>query len=171
MKCAVVILAVAATIAPLGCVGARWDQERVQNVQMVNSAFDEQAEAAILAQQTIFPYHFVGATATLTDLGRHDLDVLARHYREHHGELVLRKGGANDELYASRIESVRAYLAREGVDPDWVAIRQGEAGGAGMSSERALQTLQEEYELDDAEPESSTAGLGDATAALEGVAR
>ncbi len=63
-------------------------------------------DRAIVAQRTLYPYHFVTDAAELNDLGRRDLRALAKHYREHTGELALWRGGASETLYEARQTTV-----------------------------------------------------------------
>lgn len=77
---------------------------------------------AILAQGSLYPYHFVVDRAELNELGAHDLDVLAEGQRDLPGQLCVRRGQASDKLYAARLEAVRAGLRERGVDVVRVAL-------------------------------------------------
>ena len=98
-------------------------------------------ERALIAQSTLFPYHFQADAAELNELGRRDLLVLAAHLREHAGSLSVRRGGATPELHEARVRAVLAALVTAGVPRDAVALRDGLPGGDGTSSARIVEVL------------------------------
>ncbi len=105
------------------------------NVRMIESLRQTSISSAIIVQRTLYPYHFVSGTTALNELGRHDLAVLGEHLRQHPGAVNVRRGGASNELYASRVAAVRRALIRAGVDGATLPIRNTHAGGTGISSE------------------------------------
>ncbi len=111
------------------------------NRLMVNSFFDEAAENGIIAQHTIFPYHFVVDGDQLNALGRSDLGVLAAHFKETPGPLNVRRAGASEDLYKARVAAVMAFLGEQGVNPDRVRIGDAVPGGPGMASDRVISAL------------------------------
>ncbi len=53
------------------------------DMELVRTLNNIGVENAIIAQHTLYPYHFVADGETLNDLGQRDFAVLARHYAEH----------------------------------------------------------------------------------------
>ncbi len=120
------------------------DQYPAVNSWLINSVQDTSINQAIITQGTVFPYHFAQRTATLNELGRHDLKVLAGHYRRHPGELSIRRGKATVDLYQARVDRVLETLTRAGVERRRMEISDARAGGEGMSSERVLKVFEGE---------------------------
>ena len=108
------------------------------NAWLVNSFNDAAIENAIVAQHTLFPYHFLANSAALNDLGKADLGVLAGHYRLHPGQLNVRQGDTPETVYKARVKVVLDELAAAGVDTEGTLIEDGLPGGDGMPSERVL---------------------------------
>lgn len=99
---------------------------------------------AIVAQRTLYPYHFVAGAEQLNSLGLRDLEVLARHVEAHGGEIRLHKGAADLRLYAARQRAVKAALLAEGFELDGVLIVDRPAGGRGIPGARAAEQLEPE---------------------------
>ena len=140
----------AATLA--GCEGGWIEEERVEldrmskvDVELVRTYYDTGVRRALIAQHTLYPYHFVDNAAQLNDLGLRDLTVLAEHYQENPGPLNVRRGKTPDALYDARVAAVRAALADAGVH---AKIDVGDAlpGGQDMPSEKVIRILQDEEE-------------------------
>ena len=112
------------------------------NVWLAESVTETAVNRAIIAQQTIYPYHSVPDAPGLNELGRHDLEVLSAHYAENPGRLNIRQGDAPPTLYQARAATVIETLAKAGVDIDRVTIADEFPGGDGMSSERVLTILE-----------------------------
>ena len=75
----------------------RLDTELVRTLNNIG------VENAILAQHTLYPYHFVTDGTALNELGQRDFAVLARHFAEYPGLLNVRPGdGVSAELYQAR---------------------------------------------------------------------
>jgi hypothetical protein len=137
-----------AVVVTIGCAGclALGCQERVSreeagrrfDMELVNTLNNVGVEQAILAQHTLYPYHFVVDGEELNELGRRDLAVLARHFRQRAGTLNIRPGEVPAQLYEARVVHVAEGLRQAGVEADRVNIADGMAGGDGMSSERAV---------------------------------
>lgn len=108
------------------------------SVRIVRSINDMAIQNAIVAQQTLYPYHFVRNSSRLNELGESELAVLANHYREHPGTLNIRRSGTPDELYNARIQAVMDALAQAGVDTGRIQIAEGMPGGDGMPTEQVL---------------------------------
>jgi hypothetical protein len=109
-----------------------WAGEQLQNASM---------NAAIVAQHTLYSYHFTAGAAELNELGVHDLDVLAAHFQTSTGDLNVRRGEAAQALYEARVRTVLEKLAAAGVTSRSVAVKDGLPGGEGISSERVVEIL------------------------------
>lgn len=142
MKYATLLTGSALVAVMTGCITYPSSEERrVQNTWLVNTLSDSAMDNAIIAQQALFPYHFVANAATLNDLGKRDLAVLAAHYGEYPGELSIRRGSTGSELYEARVQAIVESLAQAGVETDRIAISDGLPGGEGMPSEEVLKIL------------------------------
>lgn len=108
-------------------------------------------DRAVVTQQCLYPYHFVTDAAELNDLGKRDLQVLAKHYRSHAGVLKLSRGDATEKVYAARTAVVIEKLSAMGVAAEQVTVTDGVPGGDGMTTERLIKAMQA------AESESTTA--------------
>ena len=126
-----------------GCEANQTTEPKAVNPWLVNTVNDMAVRNAIIRQQALFPYHFVVNGAQLNDLGKQDLDVLASHYRDNPGQLVVRQGDASEELYAARVQAVVEAMRGAGVDVDRGQVTDGLAQGDGMPSERVIVIVQE----------------------------
>ena len=131
-----------------GC-GSKADKKERAKDQKLDSWLartirDEGIRNAVIAQRTLFPYHFIVESAELNELGKLDLAVLVRHYRDHPGTLNVRRGDAADDLYDSRVKGIRDLLARSGLNTEAIKIADGLAGGEGVQSEHAIRILERE---------------------------
>lgn len=123
------------------------EERRAVNAWMVSSLSDTAINRAIIVQHTLYPYHFDLDGETLNELGKHDLRVLAAHYKEHPGQLNLPRGNTAEAFYKARIATVIKTLADAGVEKDRITLADALPGGDGMVSERLLNIL--EYEATD----------------------
>jgi hypothetical protein len=98
-------------------------------------------QRALVAQSTLFPYHFRPASAELNDLGSRDLSVLAAHFADASGALCLPRGDATPELHEARVRTVMSALQAAGVPRERVALREGLPGGDGARSARIVEVL------------------------------
>ena len=114
------------------------------NAWLAASVTENAVNQAIIAQHTIYPYHFVASAAVLNELGQHDLQVLADHYAEHPGPLNIRQGNAPPNLYEARKTAVIDSLVKAGVDTSRVTIGDALPGGEGMPSEGVITILEAE---------------------------
>jgi hypothetical protein len=96
---------------------------------------------AIIAEHTLYPYHFVADSSTLNELGERDMRVLATHFRDKSGDLNVRRAGASKELYNARVAGVLEQLRRYGVAVNRIKVADGLPGGEGMTSERVVKVL------------------------------
>jgi len=127
----------------MGCEERVSKQEagRKLDTELVNVLNNIGVENAIIAQHTLYPYHFVQDGETLNTLGDRDLGVLARHFQEHPGTLNIRRGDVPDELYDARVTHAVEKLKQCGVKIDRVSVSDGVPGGTGMPSERVVMIL------------------------------
>lgn len=135
---------------------SRWAGEAIQNASLNN---------AIIAQHTLYPYHFENGSAKLNDLGLRDLNVLCDHFAKATGDLNVRRGTASPSLYEARVKTVLDRLAEVGVQSGSVTVKDGLPGGDGISSERVIVILQGKM----TSPASTMNGGGTSAATGSGV--
>lgn len=128
-----------------------------QNAWMVASISDTAINRAIVSQHTLYPYHFEANAAALNELGHHDLDTLAEHFRDYPGQINIRQGDIDTALYDARVTKVVTALQMAGVLTDRVKIADELPGGTGMGSEQVLVVLNES---DDIGIRRSVSGVG-----------
>jgi hypothetical protein len=104
----------------------------------VTTAREAGVRQAIIAEHTLYGYHFVPDSARLNDLGYHDLCILSEHFAEFPGELCVRQGSAPEDLYRQRMETVQTELVRAGVAADRMTLTSGLPGGPGLAGNRVL---------------------------------
>ncbi len=157
MRHGLTLTALVLLIAAAGCepTNEALAPSRSLNTWLMASIDNPQIDNAIIAQRTIYPYHFVRDTAQLNELGERDLRVLAEHFRTATGELNVHQGESDDTLYSARVAAVAEALAMAGVQADRVQIVDGLPGGDGMGAERLVKILAKEDKSD-----SSGGGLG-----------
>jgi hypothetical protein len=114
------------------------EEQHAMDRWAVQTHQQQMIENAILAQGTLYSHHFVAHSAVLNELGERDVAVIARHYRDHPGELNVRRDHLDDALYESRLQAVRDALAEHGVDPARVELSDGLPGGDGVAAGRLL---------------------------------
>lgn len=117
--------------------------EREINMASAKWMNDTAIQNAIIAQHTLYPYHFVTYSACLNELGEHDFCVLIDHYTKHPGPLNLRRGDATAELHEARLQFISDRLAKAGIEVG--PIEDGLPGGEGMLSEFVLMILERSY--------------------------
>ncbi len=101
-------------------------------------------EQAIIAQHTLYAYHFAEGKDVLNDLGRYDLKVLADHFCELGISVNVQRGSETMELYEARMRAVAKFLADAGVPANRVQIVQGLPGGPGLPSQWVVKILAKE---------------------------
>jgi hypothetical protein len=124
---------------------ARETESREFDAGLVSAIRDSAIKNGIIAQHTIYPYHFVSDSAKLNELGVREVNVLAEHYREAESQgatLNVRRSGAGDALYDARVRSVTDQLAHAGITSAMVKVGDESAGGDGMNSERVMTAIQ-----------------------------
>jgi len=114
------------------------------NAELVNSYNDIAIQNAIIAEHTLFPYHFVNNSAGLNELGQRDLAVLTKHFMEHPGSLSIRRGDIPAELYEARVKLVLDRWKAAGINMKRVDISDDMPGGPGMTSEKIIKILERE---------------------------
>lgn len=120
--------------------------DRNLDVELVNTLNNLGVDNAVVAQHTLYPYHFVANGEELNELGQRDLSVLARHFAKHEGTLNVRRGETAPELYEARLTHVIEELKKAGVDTGRMVIADGMPGGDGMASERVVNILEKGFE-------------------------
>ena len=129
------------------CVAVGCKEEKVEypvvdkgliNRALIASYSDMAMQNAIVAQRTLYPYHFKTALADLNDLGRRDLAVLAEHFGQSPWDLNIRRATESLEIYQARVEQAKQTLTEFGLDPVRISIADGLPGGRGMQTERML---------------------------------
>jgi hypothetical protein len=149
---------------------ARTAADKQFDTKLVPTLNNIHVENAILAQHTLYPYHFVLDGAELNELGQRDFAVLARHFVEHPGLLNVRQGeGIGPDLYKARVAYVTSRLKEAGVEAGRVSVSDGMPGGPGMRSE-AVVTIVETAEMLD-RPSAKPALRDDATRSWGATAR
>jgi len=96
----------AALIAAAGCtsVGDEYvydnvKEDRVANRDFVTSVQDEQTTNGVVRQKTVFPYHFISDSPALNELGKKDLAILGKHYKDN----VLPYAGSTNVLQEVKV--------------------------------------------------------------------
>jgi hypothetical protein len=144
MKTFCIILSVIAAATTLGCQQEKsespppFQERQAMNRWAIQGYTDQSINNAIIAQHTVFPYHFAADSAELTELGKRDLDVLASHFKDYPGQLNVSQGATSDLLYQQRLAAVQDALVQAGVDSSRMSFGDEPAGGPGMVSERCL---------------------------------
>jgi hypothetical protein len=113
------------------------------NGWLSNAICDAAIRNAIIAQRTIFPYHFEPDAATLNELGQRDLEVLTAHFQTQPGQLSVRRGKVAPELYDRRVRTVLEALVATGIDEARIAVSDAPPQGDGLPSEQVLRILQQ----------------------------
>lgn len=147
-------------IAAGGCdtFDAQQEDRAQQNAWMVTSISDTAINRAIVSQHTLYSYHFEANAAALNELGHHDLDILAEHFRDFPGRLNIRQGDSDTALYDARVAKVVTALQMAGVRTDRVTVADELPGGSGMGSEQVLLVLTQRD--DNVTIESSLSNIG-----------
>lgn len=166
MKQPVIVTGIVILFLAAGCADmqSEVDQGGEIDAWLASSVHETEINNAIIAQHTLFPYHFVHNAAQLNELGERDMGVLASHFRTHPGALNIRRGDAGDELHLARVKAVERRLARARIDANRIAISDALPGGGGMPSEHVLIIL---YEQSEQRAPSPAASVGDATRGVE----
>jgi hypothetical protein len=119
------------------------DQDAV-NRKIVDTYSDLAIQNAIIAQHTLYPYHFVNNGTQLNGLGERDLSVLVQHFQDNPGQLILQQGGTESLLYQSRAQTVYEKLLAGGIPDGKIRITDGMPGGDGIASNSIIEILETE---------------------------
>jgi hypothetical protein len=115
--------------------GEMWIGDAIQQASL---------DRAIVAERTLYPFHFATGTSELNDLGKRDLRVLAKHVARHGGAVHLHRGSTTDEVYAARAQAVEAALEAEGVAPEQASVVDEAPQGPGIPAHRAASDVARE---------------------------
>lgn len=126
--------------ALLGCASheQEHDVQSSLDVALVNMYMIESVNQAVVRQHTVYPHHFHQRSAELNELGRRDVNVLARSYRQNAGRINIRRGKASDQLYAARVAAVLEALAERGVKSGQTVFADDLPGGDGLPSDDVI---------------------------------
>jgi hypothetical protein len=119
------------------------DQDAV-NRKIVDTYSDLAIQNAIIAQHTLYPYHFVNNGAQLNQLGQRDISILVQHFQNNPGQLTLQQGGTESLLYQSRAQAVYETLLAGGIPDGKIRITDGMPGGDGITSNSIIEILETE---------------------------
>lgn len=141
MKAAFVIELALLCVFLCGCNNThkRTVNEGQMNAGLITAYNDTAMENAIIAQHSLYPYHFVNNSEQLNELGRRDLSILAKHFKEYPGELDINRDGISESLYKARLVYVAGQLKKDGIDISKLTISDGLPGGSGMASNDVVQ--------------------------------
>jgi hypothetical protein len=123
------------------------DQSQV-NRKIVDTYSDLMIQNAVIAQHTLYPYHFVNNSVLLNNLGERDLAVLVQHFQENPGQLTIEQGKTEAILYQSRAQTVYEKLLAGGIPDGKIKIVTGMPGGDGIQSNAVIEVLQTEKTTD-----------------------
>ncbi len=124
----------------------------------------QQTAAGLCAQHAVLPYHFLANSDQLNDLGRQDLQAIARQFRQAPGPLTVRRGPEPARLYERRKTAVLAFLSEQGVKTASVSIDNDALDGDGMSSEQVRAAL-DKMNTSAAAPDSGSTPSGSSSSA------
>jgi hypothetical protein len=122
------------------------DDRGAYNRWAVETVNDGAVRNAIIAQHTLYPYHFADNSADLNEVGKRDVAVLASHFRRYPGQVNLRKGSEDSTLYQARVRAIADGLVAGGVAPGTVRIGDGMPGGDGMDASRVILIMETDAE-------------------------
>ena len=117
-------------------------QDDVRGTDLNESIYVASINNAVIAQHTLYPYHFVPNAAALNELGERDLDVLAGHFGDSYGPLSIRQGETDPELYRDRVRTVTKRLYDAGLAAGRIIVSDALPGGDGMPNEQVLVILE-----------------------------
>jgi hypothetical protein len=109
------------------------------NAGLINAYNDTAMENAIIAQHSLFSYHFINNSDQLNELGRRDLSILTKHFKEYPGPLNISRDGISENLYKARVAYISKQLKKDGIDTSKLTISDGLPGGSGMASTEVVQ--------------------------------
>jgi len=110
-----------------------------RQIKMLN---DISMENAIIAQRTLYPYHFIINNEQLNELGHRDLSVLMEHFKQYPGQLNVQQGDTSSYIYQERVAYVSQQFENAGIDMTKVSIVDDMPGGSGMSTDDVVEIQQ-----------------------------
>ncbi|MHC4290185.1 MAG: OmpA family protein [Planctomycetota bacterium] len=142
------LMSMMSAVSLCGCqekqAGTNTVDESEVNRKIVDTYSDLAIQNAIIAQHTLYPYHFVNNGAQLNGLGERDLSVLVQHFQDNPGQLILQQGGTESLLYQSRAQTVYEKLLQGGIPDGKIQITDGMPGGDGIASNSIIEILETE---------------------------
>ena len=154
----------AAVVALWALAGCELPQDAPASEEMnrwiVESYGDDAIKNAIIAQHTLYPYHFIPNDALLSPLGEHDLRILTEHFRDHPGQLNVRRGNTDEALYQARVQTVVRLLKDDGAGAGKLVITDALPGGDGAPADQVLKIRAQ----DDRGSKGGTSATGSVTA-------
>jgi hypothetical protein len=110
-----------------------------QNRLLVRLALAENVYNGIAHERAVYPDDFEAGTAQLNRLGQQRVEMLIDASRNSTQPVAVLRGGADDQLYAARVDAVREELIDGGIQADAITIaKDTHVGGRGQSGDRAL---------------------------------
>lgn len=136
-------IAVLALAALAGCEPAPGQPhgKSLVNEWLMRSYSEDAIKNAIIAQHTLYAYHFENNSASLNELGEHDVAILIAHFKENPGRLNVRWGEESRKLHSARVKTVVDALKKGAVEVAGVEFADAFPGGDGMASERVVKIL------------------------------
>ena len=149
---AVLMMSLMCSVLLVGCQEQQVDTNTVDesqvNRKIVDTYSDLMIQNAIIAQHTLYPYHFVNNSAMLNGLGERDLAALTQHFQENPGQLSIQQGKTDAILYQSRAQTVYEKLLAGGVPDSKIKIISGMPGGDGIQTNAVIEILATEKTTD-----------------------
>ena len=121
-----------------------FEDRAIRNMWVGDHMRNAAIEQAVLTERALYPHHFEAYSDGLSQLGRRDLGILSDHLAENPGQLAVKRGSASNELYASRIVTVKSVLKAAGLTEEQIRVSDGSPGGDGVSSDRLIEIFAEE---------------------------
>jgi hypothetical protein len=98
-------------------------------------------DQAVIIQHTLYDYHFAPGKDALTEVGRHDLKVLADHFCRQGVSVNVVRGPVPQDLYEARLHTVSKCLVDSGIPAARVQLTQGMAGGPGFPGQWVVRIM------------------------------
>jgi hypothetical protein len=105
---------------------------------LVRWTMAENVYNGVAAERAVYPKDFDPGTAVLNRLGVQRCEILADASRDSKAPIVVVRGDAHDELYASRCDAVRQELIDAGLKAEQITLADTSVGGGALPSDRAL---------------------------------
>jgi hypothetical protein len=148
IKETMIVMSLMCVVLLCGCQEQQVDPNAVDssvvNRKIVDTYSDLAIQNAVIAQHTLYPYHFVNNSAQLNALGNRDLSVLIQHFQENPGQINVPQGSTESLLYQSRAQTVYEKLLVGGIPDEKIQISGGMPGGDGIASNSIIEILETE---------------------------